>query len=272
MPDPGTTVRSLLDDLRDEGEALDGLVAALPPDRWATATPAEGWTVADQIAHLHWTDGRALLSVQDPDRYTAELADAVAHLDTYVDDAAHEGGALPPGTVLERWRAGRALLLDVLADQPPGVRFPWYGPPMSTGAVATGRLMETWAHGEDVAQALGVRRAPTERLRHVARIGVRTRDFAFALHGRPAPAAEFRVELRSPGGALWTFGPEDAEQRVTGPALDFCLLAVQRRHRDDLALRAQGPDADEWLSIAQAFAGPPGKGRSPGGGSRTDAS
>jgi uncharacterized protein (TIGR03084 family) len=132
---------------------------------------------------------------------------------------------------------------------------------MSVASMATGRLMETWAHGQDVADALGVARTPTERLRHVARIGVRARDFAFHVRGLTPPASEFRVELTGPAGELWTYGPEDAAQRVTGPALDFCLLVTQRAHRDDLAVRADGPDADRWLDIAQAFAGPPGQGR-----------
>ena len=63
---------------------------------------------------------------------------------------------------------------------------------------------------------------------------------------------------------MWTWGPEDAADRVTGPAIDFCLLVTQRRHRDDVRLVADGPAADEWLGIAQAFAGPPGPGRRPG--------
>jgi uncharacterized protein (TIGR03084 family) len=136
---------------------------------------------------------------------------------------------------------------------------------MSTASMATGRLMETWAHGEDIADALAVRRAPTDRLRHVARIGVRARDHTYAVRGLEPPAEEFRVELTSPTGGLWTYGPEDAPQRVTGSALDFCLLATRRRHRADTALVAEGKDADHWLDIAQAFAGPPGQDREPRG-------
>jgi uncharacterized protein (TIGR03084 family) len=139
---------------------------------------------------------------------------------------------------------------------------------MSVASMATGRLMETWAHGQDVADALGVTRTPTDRLRHVARIGVRARDFAFHVRGLTPPATEFRVELVGPQGEVWTYGPEEAPQRVTGPALDFCLLVTQRAHRGDLAVRADGPDADRWLDIAQAFAGPPGQGRASKGDAR----
>jgi uncharacterized protein (TIGR03084 family) len=109
--------------------------------------------------------------------------------------------------------------------------------------------------------SLRVRREPTARLWHVARLGVQTRDLAFRTRRLAPPAEPFRVELTAPDGGLWAFGPEDARQRVTGPALGFCLLVTQRRHRDDTGVTASGADADTWLSIAQAFAGPSGAGR-----------
>jgi uncharacterized protein (TIGR03084 family) len=134
---------------------------------------------------------------------------------------------------------------------------------MAAASMATARLMETWAHGLDVTDALQLPPSESPRLQHVAHLGVRTRDFAFAQHGQPAPAEPFRVELTAPDGSLWVWGPEDAAQRVTGPALDFCLRVTRRRHRADLALVATGPDADRWLDLAQAFAGPPGQDRLP---------
>ncbi|MGA4841232.1 TIGR03084 family metal-binding protein [Streptomyces sp. G45] len=259
---------AVLDDLREESDELDVLVRDLADADWGRPTPADGWTVAHQIAHLAWTDQAALLAATDPEGFAAQAEDALKSPDTFVDDGAREGAAQPPAELLARWRAGREELQGVLRAAPPGTRFPWYGPPMSPASVATGRLMETWAHGQDVADALGARRDPTDRLRHVARIGVRARDYAFAVRGLTAPAEDFRVELTAPSGAVWAYGPEGAAQRVTGPALDFCLLATQRAHRADLALRAEGPDADRWLDIAQAFAGPAGPGRAPKGGRR----
>ncbi|MFF8845830.1 TIGR03084 family metal-binding protein [Streptomyces sp. NPDC015127] len=255
---------AVLDDLRSESDELDRLVAGLAPRAWAAATPAAGWSVAHQIAHLVWTDRAALTAVTDPDAFAAEIDKALAAPDSFVDDGAAEGAALPPADLLDRWREGRERLLTALREAPPGARFPWYGPPMSAPTMATARLMETWAHGQDVADALGVVRKPTARLAQIVRIGVRTRDFAYGVHGLTPPAEPFRVELTGPGGELWTHGPKDAAQRVTGPALDFCLLVTQRAHRADLSLHATGPDADRWLDIAQAFAGPPGKGREPG--------
>ena len=257
---------AVLDDLRSESDELDLLVAELSAEQWAGPTPAERWTVAHQIAHLTWTDEVALLAVTDPDAFAAEVAKAQAAPDSFVDQAAEELVAEEPATLLARWRDGRDRLQRALRAAPPGTRIPWYGPPMSVASMATARLMETWAHGQDVADALGAVRAPTTRLRHIARIGVRTRDYAFLVQGIKAPDEEFRVELEAPDGEVIAFGPEDAGQRVTGPLHDFCLLVTRRAHRDDLAVRAVGADADQWLDIAQAFAGPPGPGRAPGGG------
>ncbi|MFJ9548772.1 TIGR03084 family metal-binding protein [Streptomyces erythrochromogenes] len=267
MPDPSAAddAVAVFTDLREEGRELDALVEGLPAPDWARPTPAPGWTVAHQIAHLHWTDRASLLSLTDATGFGAMVEEALKAPDSFVDDGAREGAALPPAELLTRWRATRDALAQALATASPDTRFPWYGPPMKAASMASARLMETWAHGQDVADALGVHRTPTVRLRHVARIGVRARDYAYAVRGLPAPEGEFRVELTAPDGAeVWAYGPPQAPQRISGPALDFCLLVTQRAHRADLDLTATGPDADRWLDIAQAFAGPAGEGREPG--------
>ena len=254
----------VLADLTAECAELDGLVAPLDEADWSLETPAPGWTIATQIAHLAWTDGVAILSATDPDEFAKQLQAAIAEFDTYVDRAAEEGARRPPADILAGWRTGRARLGEALAAVPAGTKLPWFGPPMSPMSMVTARLMETWAHAQDVADTLGAPRSITDRIRHVAHIGVRARPYAYLIRDEKVPAEEFRVELVGPAGDVWTWGPEDALQRVSGPALDFCLLVTQRRHRDDLALVAEGADADHWLDIAQAFAGPSGDGRKPG--------
>jgi uncharacterized protein (TIGR03084 family) len=264
VSDRPVLLADLIADLTAEGAALEAVVTDLEDTAWLGPTPAEGWTVAHQIAHLAWTDEQALLAATDPEAFTAAVAEAAAQVPTLVDDAAAAGAAEDPERLLARWRAGRVELAQRLAELPDGAKLPWFGPPMSAASMATARLMETWAHGLDVTD--GLRRPPSVsgRLRHVAHLGVRTRDFAFTQHGLPAPAERFRVELTAPDGSAWDWGPEDAAQRVTGTVLDFCLRVTQRRDRADLALQATGADADRWLDLAQAFAGPPGSGRPSG--------
>ncbi|MFF7637647.1 TIGR03084 family metal-binding protein [Kitasatospora sp. NPDC008050] len=261
-----TDVAALWADLRDEGDELDALVADLPEDRWSTPTPAPGWTVAHQIAHLAWTDDWTLRSVRDPAGFhpaATELLAGPSEFEGIVDHGAAIGAALRPAELLARWRLGRREVLAALAEVSSDTRLPWFGPPMKAPSMATARIMETWAHGDDVAQALGVERKPTARLRHIAHLGVRTLGFAFSAHGLAVPSEPVRVELTGPDGEEWSWGPAGAADRIAGPALDFCLLVAQRRHPDDLALRVTGPVATAWVPIAQVFAGPPGTGREP---------
>lgn len=261
------TLDRLLDDLAAESAELDALVAGLDESGWRTPTPAEGWNVADQIAHLAWTDQAATLAATDPEGFARETERAMADPSGFVDAAAHEGAAQPPAVLLEQWRTGRTALAQALAAVPEGQKIPWFGPPMAAASMATARIMETWAHGLDVADALGVQLPVTDRIRSVAHIGVRTRDYAYLVNGLTAPPAPFRYELRAPGGELWTWGPEDAEDRITGSALDFCQLVTQRRNAADLDLEFTGPYTAQWAGIAQCFAGPPGPGRAPADGS-----
>lgn len=258
-----TLLDDLLADLTVEGDRLWAAVAGLDADGWATPTPAAGWTVATQIAHLAWTDEVATVAATDQDAWDVIVLDAVADPMGYVDAQALEVARLAPEALLARWGAARDGLRAALRDHPARERMPWFGPPMSPASMATARFMETWAHALDVYAALGVDPEPTDRIRHVAHLGVRTRDYAFGVHALEPPAGEFRIDLVAPSGDQWSWGPEDAAQTVTGSAWDFCLLVTQRVHRDDTDLVATGADAKRWLTIAQAFAGPAGEGRPP---------
>ncbi len=246
-------------DLEAECDSLDDLVEGLDTAGWHTPTPAEGWTVKDQISHLASIDDMAALAAGDPEGFQAWAAtllttDPDAVVNGPVEKARSRSGA----DVLAWWREARAGLAGALDKLDPAARVPWFGPPMAVASFVTARLMETWAHGEDVAEALGVKRPDTARLRHIAHLGVRTRAYAYASRGMPLPAAGVRVELDGPDGATWVWGDEAAPARITGPAVDFCRVVTRRRHPSDTALVAEGDAATEWLSIAQAFAGPAG--------------
>jgi uncharacterized protein (TIGR03084 family) len=256
MPD----ISELTSDLDAESAAVDALVADLPSADWARSTPAEGWTIAHQISHLAWTDLVAYLSATDPASFTRALATAADDPDGFVDRAAAEGLAAAP-ELLARWRAGRSALTSALVTLPKEGKLPWYGVAMSPASMATGRIMETWAHGTDIADALDVTMPATDRLRHVVFLATRTIEFSFAAHGRAVPDRPIQLELTAPSGATWWYGPADARDRVAGTALDFCLVATHRRHRDDVDLTVIGPVADAWLDVIQTFAGPPGQPR-----------
>jgi len=254
---------ALAADLAAESAVTRALVAGLDEAGWHTPTPAAGWDIADQISHLAYFDQVTVQSAVHPEEFRAELEAAQESVNP---DAIAARFRDRSGAQLLGWfDAARADLIGTFAQLDPRARLPWFGPAMSAASSLTARIMETWAHTQDIADALGVTREATGRLRHVAHIGVGARAFSYAVRGQAPPQAPVRVELTPPSGTgpAWTWGPEDAADRVTGPALDFCLLVTQRRHRDDLALVIEGPAATEWMAIAQAFAGAAGPGRRP---------
>jgi uncharacterized protein (TIGR03084 family) len=255
---------ALTDDLAAETADLRGLLAGLDAAGWRAPTPAAGWSVGDQVSHLAHFDEVATTSLLDPETFRAEVERIVADGGVDPDTVAATYRHLDGPALLAWYDRARAALIAAFRLADPGLRVPWFGPPMSAASSVSARIMETWAHGQDVADTVGVRREPSARLRHVAHIGVGARAFSYALHGRPVPDAPVRVELAAPDGSAWTWGPPDAPDRITGPALDFALLITQRRHRDDLDLTVTGPRAAEWLEIGQAFAGTAGTGRKPG--------
>ena len=257
-------MKEICADLAMEQEELDAVVADLDEAGWNTMTPAEGWTIKDQIRHLAYFDDRARLAATDPEAFKAYLQKSFQDLDAYLKHLENTGKDLSGAKTLEGWRRENRALIEAIAPMDRKTRLPWYGPDMSVMSSATARLMETWAHGQDVVDALGLTRQPTDRLRNVAHLGVRTFGWSFVNRQMEVPETPIRVELTGPSGDLWTWGPDEAENSVKGPAEDFCLVVVQRRHLDDTGLIVSGEIAKQWMLLSQAFAGPPGEGRKAG--------
>ena len=260
-----TGTEQVIGALRAEADEFDHMVAALPPARWATPTPAPGWTVAHQVGHVAFVFRIAGLAASDPRAFGAVAAAAgEGGFDAAVNAALAEYVALAPAELLARWRAESATAVDALAAVPADRVVPWLVSPLPPAVLACAGMMELFAHGQDVADALGVDRVRTDRVAHLAGFVARTRDFAYQARGTTPPDDEFRFELVTPSGSPLVIGPADATQRITGDAVDLCLVATRRRHRLDTGLVARGDLADAWLDIAQAYRGPAGPGRAPG--------
>jgi uncharacterized protein (TIGR03084 family) len=261
-------MQSICDDLAAEHGDLDAVVRTLTDTEWLTPTPSPGWAIRDQISHLWFFDQRALMALTDPDAFAADALWMMSN--GGIDASVEPGRSIEPAELLTRWRDDRQRLVDAASALDPRTRVPWYGPAMAARSFITARLMETWAHGQDIVDALGVARIPTARLRHVAHIGVRARPFSYAVRNMTLPSVDVAVRVTGPDGEVWSWGeaePDDDERlvnSVSGSALDFCLVVTQRRHLADTRLDVVGDAAAEWMGIAQAFAGGAGKGREPG--------
>lgn len=240
-------------------------MSGLDVSAWDAPTPSAGWRVRDQVGHLAYFDEQGTRAALDPEGFAAGLQDTLADLDGFEAAAGELGRTLTGETLLAAWRERRAALLSALRGVPDGARLPWYGPPMSVRSFATARLMETWAHGQDVVDAVGGQRLDTDRLRHVCHLGVATYEWSWRVRGEepPAPAGTVRVELDLPSGAPWEAGPADGADVVRGAAVDFCLVVTQRRNVASTALDVRGPIATAWMQTAQCFAGAPTLGPAP---------
>jgi uncharacterized protein (TIGR03084 family) len=263
----GVALEAVVRDWIEETWSLEAVLAGLDDD-WRRPTPAPGWTIGHQVAHLTWTDDALALALTDPKSFAGLRARATAPGSTLVDDVAAAGAAASPANLVRRWRTGQRHTARLLRQCHPKDRIPWMGPPMGPAAAASARIMETFAHGQDVRDALGLPPDPSPRLRHVLHLAVAALPFSFANRGLKTPDAPVRVEA-SYEDQTWAWGPEDATNRVIGDALDLALLATRRRPRVDCNIEATGEIANAWLDIVQAYAGPPGAGREETNGSRS---
>jgi uncharacterized protein (TIGR03084 family) len=258
-------LNAIIDDLDAEQAALRAVLGALPALDWDKPTHAVGWSVRDQVSHLAYFDEAATRAMQTPEAFMAEVQEILAGGGEGLEAGyLTRGREMSPDDLLDWWRTASQALIAAARRVDASARVPWYGPAMSAASFITARLMETWAHGLDIVDVVDGDRPDTDRLRHVAFIGVRARPYSYSVRGKTPPGTEVRVELTLPSGRDLEFGEAGTANVVRGTATDFCRVVTQRRHPADTNLEISGPAAEEWMAIAQAFAGPPGEGRRPG--------
>jgi len=260
-------VSDVLADLLAEQATLDDIVVGLTPDQWLLPTPSPGWTIADQIGHLTYFDGTAALAVVDPEAFhdamTSLLSSGGAGDESADDIVLGPYRAMSAEELHTAWRTNRKALAAAGATLENDTRVAWYGPSMGAKSFLTARMMEVWAHGQDIVDTIGAERVPSDRLRHIAQLGFITRGWTYMNRGIDVPSTAVRAELTLPSGEVLSFGPDDAPESIVGPAIDFCLVTTQRRHVDDTELVVTGDSAGDWMEKAQLFAGPASDGPAP---------
>jgi uncharacterized protein (TIGR03084 family) len=249
-----TATREVLDDFEAEQRELETLLRDLDDPEWATPTPAAGWDVRDQVSHLADTEELAHDTATGGTRQINVEIEHHSSGDAFTLAGCLRGRAMTPAEVLEWWLGAAARNRAALRALDPAARVPW-GLGMGLRAFGAARLMEHWAHGLDIRAAVGRPAADTRRLHHVAWIGARALPYALTVAGvEPPPGRTLRFDLVDPDGADWSFGPDDATDRIEGPMGEWCRLAVQRVDRAATkALRSEGSLADLALENARAF-------------------
>ena len=256
-------MQSIGQDLLDEYQALAALCDTLSPDEWKQPTAFYGWSAWDEIAHLCYFDETGLQSATNEDSFNQAALPLAKRLyaGEQISGIARERYAHLDGpALLAHWRDLHQALVKALLAHDAKDRLPWYGPPMSARSFASARLMETWAHGQDIWDVVKRQRPASHRLKHIAHLGVTTFKWTFVNRQLPVPEVLPHVVLTAPDGDTWTWNESSSSHCVHGSAEDFCLLVTQRRHLNDTALHYVGEDVQRWLLMAQCFAGPPADG------------
>jgi uncharacterized protein (TIGR03084 family) len=246
-------------DFKDECDALHAILEPLDEAAFDVPTQFKGWTINHVLQHLHHFNIMADLSLTDPDRFAVEF-EKIFELrrdmsSVEASDRLLQG--IKGRALLDAWRSYYTEMTPHFANADPKQRLKWAGPDMSTRSSITARLMETWAHGQEIYDLLGTARANGDRIRNIAHLGVSTFGWTFVNRGEPVPEPIPHVKLTGPSGATWEWGAPSDREQIEGPAEAFCQVVCQTRNIADTTLKVTGPIASRWMSIAQCFAGPP---------------
>lgn len=251
----------LSDDLRDESQQLREFALSLSGADWQRPTPFKDWTVSDVLIHLLVGDYLNVLSLTDAAKFQAVMAARLAAREAgkpRTSGAEMLPSPLAQGAELvEQWIEGLNALCELFDRADARARMKWVGPDMSVRSAATARLMETWAHAQDIYDMKKVTRVNFDRIRHIAVLGVNTYGWTFKNRGLDLPGPAPRVDLVSPSGQQWCWNEAQSDNRISGSAVDFCHVVTQGRNIGEVDLEVIGPNATAWMAIAQCFAGTP---------------
>lgn len=254
-------------DFREECDALKALIAPLSDADFEKVTAFKDWTINDVMGHLHMWNWAAERSMNAPEEFHEMLNGLLAHRDKGGTMPEYEHGwrkGLSGRALADAWAETYQRVADEFATADPSQRLPWGGPSMSARSSISARLMETWAHGQEVYDVLGVVRQNHDRIRNIVILGVNTFGWTYACREETPPGPMPHLKLTAPSGALWTHGDESTSELIEGLAEEFCQVVTQTRNIADTSLRVTGPVATDWMSKAQCFAGAPNPPPAPG--------
>jgi uncharacterized protein (TIGR03084 family) len=251
-------MQALARDFKEESEALYALVAPLDEEALNRPTAFKGWTIAMVIRHLHIWNLAAGMSLKADGSFEDYYAKLAAHLAKGGKMTGFESewlDGLAGRALVEAWRKGFVATAEKFATADPSARVKWAGPDMSVRSSLTARLMETWAHGQEVYDELGVIRHNADRIRNIVVLGNNTYGWTYKVRSQDAPMPRPHLRLTAPSGEVWAYNDPSETDLIEGPAEDFCQVVTQTRNIADTRLKVTGLNAADWMSKAQCFAG-----------------
>lgn len=245
-------------DFKAESDALYALLKDKSDAELAQPTQFKNWTFDHVIGHLHIWNRAADLSLEGVAEFNVFIASAIEEMGKTslrnFEEKWFDG--LRGRELLETWHAFYPQVAARFSETDPKKRLKWSGPDMSARSSITARLMETWAHGQEIYDTLGVVHHDKDYIKNIAVLGVNTFGWTFKNRGKDVPGEMPYVRLTAPSGAQWGWGDAGGNNRIEGSATEFCQVVTQTRNIADTDLEVTGDVAVEWMAMAQCFAGP----------------
>ena len=252
------------EDFRAESQALFNLLERIEPGRFVETTQFKEWTINDVLQHLHFWNEMARLQIEDEEELSSRLSQVMKEGASLREFEKRFLGGLAGNALLKSWQEEFNRTAKVFAKADPKARLKWAGPDMSARSSITARLMETWAHGQEIYDHLGVERENKDRIQNIVVLGVNTFNWTYKTRGEQPPGEMPELRLTAPSGEVWTYGTPSSSGLIEGTAADFCQVVTQTRNIADTALNVTGDIAEDWMSKAQCFAGAPNPPPPPG--------
>ncbi|MEM7069455.1 MAG: TIGR03084 family metal-binding protein [Pseudomonadota bacterium] len=243
-------------DFLEESEILLEAVKDIDDDVFKESTLFKGWTINDILVHLHFWNLGADLSLNVPDEFTKMFEELYASLKSgRLRD--HENAKVTErgSKLVNAWENHTRDMAKRWRGIDPKTRVKWAGPDMSVRTSISARQMEVWAHGQAIFDLLGLDRLETDRIKNVVMLGVNAFGWSHKVHGMEIPDEMPVVTLNAPSGEIWEFG--EGVDTIAGRAVEFCQVVTQTRNIADTSLVVSGNVAEQWMTNAQCFAGPP---------------
>ena len=253
-------MESITTDVKLEADELNSLLKSLEKKDWISNTTFKDWTPEEVVAHLYYFDLMAIYSYQNKEKFKdeAKFLATTGGLSTSLERAVAVKNRLEvqdSEDLRSRWYDSCIEMCSIFSTADPKDRMMWFGPDMGARMFITARFMEMWSHSQEIYDLMGTTRKYSDRIKHVATIGVKTFGWTYVNRGLSVPKDIPYVEIEAPSGAKWDWNTPNEENFVKGKASDFCHVVTQGRNIKETDLEVVGDIANKWMSIAQCFAG-----------------
>lgn len=258
---------TVANDFKEENDALAQLLKPLADADFQKKTLFKEWTVNDIVAHLHYFNHAADLSLTDELAFlelAQELAEARKSGETMREFTDRKLNHVQGTALFELWRNYYPPMSQRFVVADPKKRLQWVGPTMSVRSSITARLMETWSHAQVIYDLLGLERKEHDRIKNIVVIGINTFGWTFTNRKETVPEEIPYLRLIAPSGEIWEWHEPSKNHFIEGKAVEFCQVVTQTRNVADTQLNVQGETAQRWMAIAQCFAGLPNDPPAPG--------